>query len=80
MKDVLRLLKKDIYSVLIDYQWKFNSIENRNEIKLKIDNICDEYTEGNYSNSLLNDELGLRLETFVEIDGSVIFLESFLSR
>ncbi len=80
MKDVLRLLKKDIYSVLIDYQWEFNSIENRNEIKLKIDNICDEYTEGNYSNSLLNDELGLRLETFVEIDGSVIFLESFLSR
>lgn len=80
MKDALRLLKEDIHSVLTDYQWEFNSIENRNEIKLKIDNICDEYTEGNYSNNLLNDELGLRLETFVEIDGSVIFLESFLSR
>lgn len=79
MKDVLTKLKNEIYSILIDYQWEFNTLENRNDIKLKVDNICSKNIEGFYSNRVNDINANeLVLETFVEVDGQVIFLESLL--
>lgn len=41
-REVLIELENKVYDMLLKYQWKFNTVETRSEIKYKADKICKE--------------------------------------
>jgi len=78
-REVLIELENRLRNMLIDYQWKFNTPEIRSEIKIKADEICQEFVnreglfafenvmdESNNTPDLIDAQIGV-LDTFVEI-------------
>lgn len=78
VREVLIELERELSSMLLDYQWKFNTPDVRAEIKLRADVICETYVNKNglfnYFNKmddenntpeLIDNQIGV-LDTFVE--------------
>lgn len=78
VREVLIELERELSSMLLDYQWKFNTPDVRAEIKLRADVICETYVNRNglfnYFNKmddenntpeLIDNQIGV-LDTFVE--------------
>ncbi len=78
VREVLIELERELSSMLLDYQWKFNTPDVRAEIKLRADTICETYVNRNglfnYFNKmddenntpeLIDNQIGV-LDTFVE--------------
>lgn len=78
VREVLIELERELSSMLLDYQWKFNTPDVRAEIKLRADVICEKFVNKNglfnYFNKmddenntpeLIDNQIGV-LDTFVE--------------
>lgn len=44
-REILNSLRNDIESMLSNYSWRFNTKETRNEIKSRIDSICENHRQ-----------------------------------
>lgn len=82
-REVLIELENRMRNMLIEYQWKFNTPEIRAEIKLKADEICQEFVdrngifafenvmdESNNTPDLIDAQIGV-LDIFIEISKSM---------
>ncbi len=47
VREVLIELENEMYNMLIDYQWRFNTVEVRAEIKANADKICQRFVQEN---------------------------------
>ena len=78
VREVLIELERDLQNMLLQFQWKFNTQDTRNEIKLRADVICAGYVNKNglynYFNkcdsennttTLIDNQIGV-LDTYVE--------------
>jgi len=78
VREVLIELERELSTMLLDFQWKFNTPEVRSEIKLRADVICERYVnrnglfnyfnkcdEENNTSEIIDNQIGV-LDTFVE--------------
>ena len=78
VREVLIELERELSSMLLDFQWKYNTPEIRSEIKLRADVICEKYVSKNglynYFNKcdaenntseIIDNQIGV-LDTYVE--------------
>ena len=78
VREVLIELERELSSMLLDFQWKFNTADVRAEIKLRADTICDKYVnknglynyfnkcdEENNTPTVIDNQIGV-LDTYVE--------------
>jgi hypothetical protein len=78
VREVLIELERELSSMLLDFQWKFNTPDIRAEIKLRADVICETYVsrnglfnyfnkmdEENNTNEIIDNQIGV-LDTYVE--------------
>jgi hypothetical protein len=78
VREVLIELERELSSMLLDFQWRFNTPDVRAEIKLRADIICDKYVnknglynyfnkcdEENNTNEIIDNQIGV-LDTYVE--------------
>lgn len=78
-REVLIELERELSTMLLDYQWKFNTPDVRAEIKLRADVICETFVskngiynyfnkmdDENNTNELIDNQIGV-LDTYIEI-------------
>jgi hypothetical protein len=78
VREVLVELERELSSMLLDYQWKFNTPDVRAEIKLRADVICETYVnrnglynyfnkmdDENNTSDIIDSQIGV-LDTYVE--------------
>jgi len=78
VREVLIELERELSSMLLDFQWRFNTAEVRAEIKLRADVICEKYVnknglynyfnkcdEENNTPTIIDNQIGI-LDTYVE--------------
>lgn len=78
VREVLIELERELSSMLLEFQWKFNTNEVRAEIKLRADVICEKYVnknglynyfnkcdEENNTQTVIDNQIGV-LDTYVE--------------
>ena len=78
VREVLIELERELSSMLLDYQWRYNTPDIRAEIKLRADVICETYVsknglfnyfnkmdEENNTTEIIDNQIGV-LDTFVE--------------
>jgi hypothetical protein len=78
-REVLIELENELYNMLLQYQWKFNTPDIRNEIQQKADTICNRYVandglyaflnkcdDTNNTGEIIDAQIGV-LDTYVEI-------------
>jgi len=54
VREVLIQIEQDLYNMLINYQWRFNTADVRAEIKANADAICQTYVQNNGLYAFLN--------------------------
>jgi hypothetical protein len=78
VREVLIELERELASMLLDYQWKFNTPDVRAEVKLRADVICETYVsknglynyfnkmdDENNTSDVIDNQIGV-LDTYVE--------------
>lgn len=78
-REVLIELERELSSMLLDYQWKFNTPDVRAEIKLRADVICETFVnkngiydyfnkmdEENNTGEIIDNQIGV-LDTYIEV-------------
>ncbi len=78
VREVLIELENELGAMLLNYQWKYNTVDVRAEIKLKADTICERFVnrnglynffnkmdEENNTSEIIDNQIGV-LDTYVE--------------